>query len=298
MNQDRASDVTPAECVQFFHGGIYQNPNDLQPALTHALTRAGKDISDDRGYLELLRLGRDWVIAPLRDLQPHSYSAFMESVGPLQVGLHPLEEGFSPRALPSTIVVAFMSAGRRMIQVFPWRRDSTYEMGEDWFGSLRTLPDALAKSWLWRTGGWRVPSEPYESGLVNRRLIGHPCANWMETTKYLDTLGRGWKKKFLPRIVDIFPDIFVPANSPEDMDHYYFECFLDTRPSVVYGPAGDQFFVCTTRTDQIVYHIHHGDVANIRILHDPADAIDRYCAHVLRNLPGDFDFSPWSEPMG
>src|ERR1044072_6218496 len=135
----------------------------------------------------------------------------MECAGPLLVGLHPLAEGFSPRALPSTIIVAFMIANERMIQVFPRNPNRTYEGGDDSFGSLRSLPDALAKSWLWRTGGWRVPSEPYESGLVNRRLIGHPWANWKETDDYLDTLGRGWKKKFLPKIVEIFPDILVPA---------------------------------------------------------------------------------------
>jgi len=179
-----------------------------------------------------------------------------------------------------------------MIQVEPCFVGDTYEEGNDCFGSLLSLPDALAKSWLWRTGGWRVPSEPFQGPLINRGLIGHPSSQWRDADQYLDSLGRGYKKKFLADLASRFPDCLTKSNG---IKRYKFRCFLDTRKANQVGPVGDQFFVVSTRTDQVVYHIHHGDVANLRVLHDPADAIDRYSAHVLRNKDGEFDFSPWSE---
>lgn len=48
-------------------------------------------------------------------------------------------------------------------------------------------------------------------------------------------------------------------------------------------------------SDQVVYHIHNGDIKRIRILHNPSEAIDAYCAHTLLRNPYRFDFMPWSE---
>ncbi len=183
-----------------------------------------------------------------------------------------------------------------MIEVRPSFRGETYERGNDCFGNLLALPDGLAKSWLWRTEGWRIPGEPYGGLFVNRRLVTHPSYGWPPADTYLDSMGKGWKKKVLPTLVEMFPDSFIPAKDNSDCDHYNFNCFLDTRPANVFAPTGDQFFVISTRRDQVVYHVHEGDFANLRVLHDPVDAIDRYSAHTLRNLPGEFDFSPWSEP--
>jgi len=197
---------------------------------------------------------------------------------------------------PSAFEAIMFECSGRMVEIRPSFDGDTYETGNDCFGCLLALPDDLAKSWLWRTEGWRIPGEAYSGLFVNRRLVTHPSYGWQHADGFLDSLGKGWRNRFLPRIVEMFPDCLVPASSEYDKDHYMFRCFLDTRPANIFAPVGDQFFVISTRRDQIVYHVHEGDFGNLRVLHDPVDAIDRYSAHTLRNLPGEFDFSPWSEP--
>lgn len=290
-----ASGVTAREFKKFFRGSVYSSLNLVPHGLRGFIDPSLPDSAAYDDYAGLLRRGLNWVIEPFERYQPFSYAALSRPGNDFLIGIGQVESHF-PTDLPSAFVaLAFESAGR-MIEVFAGPVSGAYEDGDDCFGVLLSLPEALAKSWLWRARSWRIPVEPYESFLVNRRLLGHPSGGWRRADDYLDTLGRGWRKKFLPGIVEKFPDCFVPALDDSDCDRYRFDCFLDTRPASISGPTGDQFFVVSTRRDQIVYHVHKGDVANLRVLHDPADAIDRYSAHVLRNLPGEFDFSPWSEP--
>lgn len=278
-------------------GGIYERYWDV-PAIYRPVMEFGHNgMAKNLDYEGLISRGKPWVVGPLESLQPHSFCAFNEAAGPLLFGIVLIKDLANPDGPPKVRVVTFLDASGRMIEVQPTFPGNSYEDGNDSFGSLRSLPDVLAKSWLWRTAGWRVPSEPFQGPLINRCLIGHPSSMWLDADDYLDTLGKGMKKKFLPIIVDLFPDSVIEPKTSHDIRRYKFRCFLDTRPAGMGGFAGDQFFVCSTRRDQIVYHIHRGDINDIRVLHDPGDAIDRYCAHILRRLPGEFDFSQWSEPM-
>lgn len=271
-------------------GGIYGHfeevPDKYRPVL-----ETGRDGDGTYDYARVLNRGKDWLIEPLRALQPQSFQAFQEVVGPLLLGIVLIKDLMNPEGPPLVAPVMFFDASGRMVEVHPDFPGNTYEEGNDRFGTLLALPEALAKSWLWRVEGWRVPSEPFQGPIVNRRLIGY---QWRDADNYLDSLGRGWKKRYLPLIVERFPDTKTNENGIKRIE---FSCFLDTRPAGLNGPVGDQLFVCLTRRDQLVYHVRQGDVENMRILRNPADAVDRYCAHVLRRLPGEFDFSPWSEPM-
>ena len=284
------SDISRDEFVAFYGEGVYREARGIPGELVELLRPIGR-----YDYLGLLTHGLSWAIEPLATLQPISYAALRECAGPLELGAKFATRHFMSDP-PSAFRVAMFESQGRMVEIFPSFAGDTFESGNHCFESLFSLPDALSRSWLWRTDGWRIPGEVYEGRSSNRRLVAHPSVGWQQADDYLDTLGRGWKKRFLPGIVEKFPDCFVPASSKYDCDHYLLDCFLDTRPASISGPTGDQFFVVSTRRDQIVYHVHKGDVANLRVLHDPADAIDRYSAHALRNLPGEFDFSPWSEP--
>lgn len=281
--------VSREEYTQAMDGGIYTDYAGMLEVYRREIA-GGTGFRKKRDYQGLLEKGLEWMMDPLRVLQPHSFSALTDCAGPLSVGVFVIYDPLHDvnRLAP----VSFIDCAGKMIQIEPSFEGRTYEGGNDCFGSLLSLPDALAKSWLWRTEGWRIPSEPFQGPLINRGLIGHPSSQWRDADQYLDSLGRGYKKKFLADLASRFPDCLTKSNG---IKRYKFRCFLDTRKANQVGPVGDQFFVVSTRTDQVVYHIHHGDVANLRVLHDPADAIDRYCAHVLRNRDGEFDFSPWSE---
>ena len=275
------------------NGGIYDDYEKIPEAYRHSLVRDRRG-EPAYGFMSFISGKKDWVIESLENFQPYSFEVFQNNGGPLLVGMRLNSDPLQPHLPLEPFPYLFFDVCGRMIEVRPTLPGHTYEDGDDCSGTLRSIPQALARSWLWRTDGWRIPSDLPEFVMTNRQLIGHPSCGWKDTNSYLDTLGRGWKKKYLPKIVEKFPDSVTKRNG---ITRYRFRCFLDTRPSNINGPVGDQFFVCTTRQDQIVYHIHRGDVDNIRILHNPTEAIDRYCAHTLLRTPSEFDFMPWSEPM-
>lgn len=284
--------VSTEQCRARMDGGVYEHLRDVPEAYLSIIKWENGGRNYD--YTGMLNQGKEWIIAPLKNLQPHSFRAFQDTVGPLLLGIVLIKDLMNPEGPPLVAPVLFFDAAGRMIEVKPRFSGSTYEDGDDCFGSLLSLPDELAKSWLWRTDGWRIPSEPFQGPLVTRGLIGHPTSGWKDTDTYLDSLGHGWKKKYLPKIVGRFPDSVTNKNG---IKRFKFRCFLDTRPAGLGGPVGDQFFVCSTRQDQIVYHIRQGNVDDIHILRNPGEAIDLYCAHILLRHSGEFDFSPWSEPL-
>ena len=288
--------VSSGKFRSYMNGGVYENYEDVPENFSHCLKERspGKRTYD---YLGFLQGKKSWVLEPLEKLQPHSYKVLEEKASPLLVGITLFKDHMVPGSplVPSPYL--FFDVCGRMIEVQATFAGSNYEDGDHCFSHLTSLPDELAKSWLWRTGGWRIPGDLPEYVSTYRQLIGHPANSWPETDVYLDSLGRGYKKKYLAKVVERFPDCVVEAKDKYDKRHHYFKCFLDTRPSGIAGPVGDQFFVCAQRTDQVVYHIHRGDVDNIRVLHNPAEAIDRYCGHTLLRTPHEFDFMPWSEPL-
>ncbi|ASK92546.1 hypothetical protein KWH04_19125 [Xanthomonas campestris pv. trichodesmae] len=281
------------EFILEFNGGIYSDVDGICDKYNFLHERDGAGYRNV-DYSGLLLNGKSWIIEPLRLLQPNSYQAFQEAAEPLLLGVMLIEDLRNPGGPPMVRPILFLEVHGRMVEVFATFPSSTYEDGNDCFGSLLSLPDGLAKSWLWRTDGWRIPGSVGEGPMTNRQLIGHPSSRWRDADTYLDSLGKGWKKKYLPKIKELFPDAVTNINGVKRIK---FRCFLDTRPVGVGGPEGDQFFVCSTRQDQVVYHVHEGNVENLRVLRNPEDAIDRYCAHVLRRKPGQFDFSDWSEPF-
>lgn len=279
-------------------GGIYESYKDV-PGIYREVLEKGEDGEGTYDYMGMLERGKAWITQPLERLQPHSYGAFQAVVGPLLLGIVLIKDLLRPGGPPLVQPVLFFDASDRMIEVKATFPGDTYECG-NFPKSLLSLPDDLAKSWLWRTKGWRVPSEPFQGPMINRRLIGHPMGGWLSLDGVLESYDRRRQKVLMSHMLERFPDAVVTLHNPHDASPYQWtsmRCFLDTRPADLGGPVGDQFFVFDQKRDQTVYHIHQGDIDDIRILRDPADAIDRYCAHVLRGLSGEFDFSPWSEPL-
>ncbi len=60
----------------------------------------------------------------------------------------------------------------------------------------------------------------------------------------------------------------------------------------------DQFFVHLERRDERVYHVHRGDIANLRTIPEEnlAEAFDGYFDHIFSRTPGEYDFMPFSRP--
>lgn len=244
--------------------------------------------------------GKDWIIEPLRNYQPKSFSVLQEHAKNYYLGFHWFDPFLrEPLQKDGLNVTGYLEINGCLIHVPVGNQ--TYEEGGpwNWLHSYKALPEALAKSWLWRTGGWAIHSSIIGSPMNNRQLIGGCGSMWSNIEEILNSFKRNSYKKNLPIILEQIPDTIVTHHNPHDgkpSQWKAFRCFLDTRPEGLNGPCGDQFLVVDAHTDQVVYHIHDGDFKHIRILHNPAEAIDAYCAHTLLRTPGRFDFMPWSEP--
>jgi hypothetical protein len=127
------------------------------------------------------------------------------------------------------------------------------------------------------------------------RILPYPVSRpWQSIDGYLTDLKL--KKKLLPVVEEMIPGI-RPAR--KDLAYTNFMMFLNSWGSFVGAKKtdGDHLFVKTHIQDSVVYYIRDADVANMMILADPVEAIDRYCEHVLLRKEERFDFRPWAVPF-
>lgn len=76
-----------------------------------------------------------------------------------------------------------------------------------------------------------------------------------------------------------------------------FMSFMDTRYEGSKNKVDTTLFVKTHLKDGVIYAIQNGDIANMKILSNPEEAIDKYCAYVLTTGETDFDFTPYLVPI-
>ncbi len=156
-----------------------------------------------------------------------------------------------------------------------------------------SLPLPIREAYYFRFDGMSIPAKPI-SGPFERLLpfpIGRPWQSW---DHYLENL-RGYKKKYIPWLEERIPGIKKPFNARA---YTSFMMFMAAGPNPA-GKEGDVFFVKNAEgmQDGVIYHIKDADIENMRILTEPAEAIDRYCEHMLLEKEGRFDFLPYGSPM-
>ncbi|MEH3021624.1 MAG: hypothetical protein PGN19_02685 [Pseudomonas oryzihabitans] len=154
-----------------------------------------------------------------------------------------------------------------------------------------SLPSSIREAYYFRFDGLNIPLTP-TIGIKSRLLpfpIGRPWKSW---DGYLEEF-RGYKKKYLPWLEERIPGVLPERKSSPCTN---FMMFLDSRPTLS-GKEGDTLFVKNHIQDGVIYHIKDADIENMRILSEPAEAIDRYCEHVLLEKPGRFDFLPYTSEM-
>lgn len=271
--------------------------------------------NDLNGFLDMLERGSDWLIEPLKILQPRSWTVLAEESTTFCAGVHAYRH--APAYELRGGAQGFFFVRGRAIQVESYGILTNYEkdMSAGRHGTTSCLPDVLSHTWLWRVNGWRISPQLPISLALNRQMIGGP--NWKQIDDVLDTYGKGQKKKYLPAFKERFPDLVHHKTK----SFLRLRNFLDTRPEGVNGPVGDQFFVfmhrvydyhwngqkleppaidaSTVLPSNTVYHIHRGDAEKLRTIPDEyvAEAFDRYHEHVLTRTPGEFDFMPYSRPV-
>lgn len=243
-----------------------------------------------QGMYAMLDKPASWYLQPLQALQPRSYAAFFEAGEPRLVVLE--RTTLDPWKKLQLRTHIYLDTNERLIAFGDAGIASTYsEMKKPW-DFLLAMPQAISQSWLWRINGWKIPREIPPSPLIDQQMITQ-CMRGFDAILDSFNFKKG-KRAILARYLERFPDM-KPLH--KGSTRYEMRCFLDTRPEGVGGPVGDQFFVLTQRRDELVYHLRNGDVDNLRLLDNPAEAIDHYHEHLLLKRAGEFDFSPWSVPF-
>jgi hypothetical protein len=237
----------------------------------------------------VLAHGVEWLLEPLLGRQPRSHAAFFSWGRPTLL----LGESMwiHPQYGPLYASDLFLSVRDRLLQIERSADDEGY--GEKMkFDEWLSLPDAIARSWLWRAKSWRVPRILPAGPQGFQQMIS-------TTTEGIDDLAQsyGLPKKdravLLNNLKTRFPDI-APARSGS---RWKLRCFLDTRPVGVSGPVGDQLLTRMSQRGGTVYRIRNGDIASLHALDDAVEAIDCYHEHLLLKRPGEFDFSPWARSL-
>ena len=149
-----------------------------------------------------------------------------------------------------------------------------------------SLPESIQKAYYYRFDGFQFPSN-HSSPSIAMGILPASTSSWYSLNRYLAPLRL--KKKYLPWFEERFSGI-----KPEKKDAPYinFMCFLDTRTDD--PKKGDVFFVKNHIQDGIIYHIKDTDIENMRVLSEPAIAIDLYCEHILQGNKIRFDFLPYT----
>ncbi|MDT3722302.1 hypothetical protein [Pseudomonas oryzihabitans] len=173
------------------------------------------------------------------------------------------------------------------------RNPSDNEFNDFRFAKERydSLPLSIREAYYCRFDGLDIPDSP-AVGIYSRLLPFHIGRPWQSWDGYLEEF-KGYRKKYLPWLEERIPGV-LPARKSSPCTN--FMMFLDSRPTLR-GKEGDVLFVKNHIQDGVIYHIKDADIENIRILSEPAEAIDRYCEHVLLEKPGRFDFLPYTSEM-
>lgn len=156
-----------------------------------------------------------------------------------------------------------------------------------------SLPEPIRLAYYHRIDGLGIP-DSRAFGVDGHILPFSSSSQWYSIDRYLGDLRL--KKKLLPVVEEMIPGV-----KPDEKDMLYtnFMMFLCSWGSFVGNKRtdGDHLFVKNHMQDGVVYYIRDADVANMTILANPAEAIDRYCEHVLLRKEERFDFRPWAIPF-
>lgn len=247
---------------------------------------------------ELLDKGKNWIIEPLRELQPRSYAILAEAKTELLAGFRTNYSAGPPGPegnFPSLFSLLFVRDRAVFIDPYhPGRSPEARGIGDRYEDG--DYPDFLLNSWWYRIADWKIRrSLPGMFGDPAQPLLQWPvCGTGINDI--LAGLGPKLKRHYMPMFKERFgADAVTKTYST---GRVAFLCIIDTRPpGTNHTPSGDQLFLNRGCKDAAVYHVHGGRFDQLRVLRPATqvEAFDRYFEHVLSRTPGEFDFLPYSE---
>jgi hypothetical protein len=291
--------LTPLQ-VHMSTRNLFFRHQDMLHSCFSQLTSDSADHSAFRRNLLLLERGKEWLLEPLRGLQPRSFQAITTGGAELWSGFQMYEAGFPIDDLMIN-PDSYLFVNDRAYHINPYNPGQSPSEGVTSAWLEPALPHVFLDAWLSRVSGWQFLRQVPGPGLPHAGPLWHP-AIWTTIERQLDLYGKGIKKKYLKRLKDFFGE----EGWQDENGTNQFTCFINTRVPDGFSKqgtadplAGDQFFVHLGRTDRVVYHIHQGDLETLRTIpaDDVAHAFDGYFAHVFSRAPGEYDFMPYSRVL-
>jgi hypothetical protein len=269
--------------------GIWQRAEDVPSGLREImLVECNKD-----DYFTPLHDGKKKLFEGLCRYQPRTGKLLMDA-GPLLLRAIHMENypkdytakwllNFGLEVKGQMVMVERLFHGRNLNDPEYKKRDP---ISLEW-----SLPTALREAYYTNFSGMNLPESPVVS--VFGRFLPKNINNWALWDQYLGQF-RGYKKKYIPWLEERLP--LVKPSKPSKYGYFDFRCFLESLPDEKTGEV-DYLWVKSFHEDGTVYHIRGKDVENMRILTEPAEAVDRYCEHVLLRKPGSFDFLEFTSEL-
>lgn len=239
--------------------------------------------------LTLLKYGREWAYEFIERHQPRTWKCLS----------HGSEFTMFVRKLSlAELVDVIQLVNERPIGIH--RQRYGFNPSDDSFPArsyagkwARSLPEPIRLAYYHRIDGMFVP----ENAALGMKpgLLPFPVARpWVSIDHFLS--GQKLATKYLPLIDEMIPGA---KHEEKHMGYGNVTMFLSSWGSfsAKRKTDGDFLFVKQHIQDGVVYYIRDRDVPGMTILADPAEAIDRYCEHVLLRKEGRFDFRPWAIPF-
>lgn len=277
---------------------LYRNRAELESSCFKLLDIDSSYMPGFEDLCQLLEKGKDWIIEPLRELQPRSYAVLAEAQTELLAGFQTYytEAGSGPAGNFPSLISLLLVRDRAICLEQYYRGWSPEEGGTKDRYDANDYPTFLVKSWWYRIADWKIRrSLPGQIGDPAQALLQRPVYG-TGICDILAGLGPKLKTKYMP----IYKERFGAAalTKKYSTGRAALLCILDTRPPETdHTPSGDQLFLNRGCKDSAIYHVHGGRFDEFRILtaDSAAEAFDRYFEHVLLRTRGEFDFLPYSK---
>ncbi|WP_201535362.1 hypothetical protein [Psychrobacter ciconiae] len=158
------------------------------------------------------------------------------------------------------------------------------------------FPIEIIQSWLWHSAGWYIPEDAVygplaPSGLPssNNPPIGSICPDIEGKSKKSREKVVFLEEKFQQLLLVDYED----DTSYET--HFQLRTLLDTRFNFLEQPKSFQLFSVVNYAKKDIFFIEDRDIYSIKKLVNPAEAIDKYSAHILSRKEGFFNFRNYGE---
>lgn len=232
---------------------------------------------------------REYFFEPFKNTQPETYKVLSE-----------IKEEFFyaiERTTLPEIVSDITAFGININGIIIYLRYMPY-IADDAQENEFNFPIEIIQSWLWHSAGWYIPDDTVygplaPSGLPssNNPPIGSVCRDLREKDKEAHKKVAFLEEKFdQPFLVE-----YGYKGDEKHDTHFQLHALLDTRFNGLEQEKNFQIFSVTNHIQKDMYLIQDQDIYSIQKLIKPAEAIDRYAAHLLSRQAGEFDFLQYAE---